>query len=63
MDAKEQVLVIAQAAAQPEEGALQKAARVSFGFLKSLAEKLGDVYKLVETSQKLFEAISNSGMT
>lgn len=61
-EAAEHVAAIARAAAQPAEPVLQKAARASFGFLRSLADKLGDVDKVVEMSLKLFETISKSGM-
>lgn len=61
-DAKEQVAAIAQAAAQPAEATMQKAARLGFGFLKGLADRLGDASRLVEVSQKLFEAVGKSGL-
>ena len=57
-DAVEQVGVIAKSAAAPSEPALTKAARLGFGFLRSLGEKLGDtVRKLVDAAQKLFELL------
>ena len=41
-DTKAQVGVIAEAAAKPQEAALQRSARVAWAFLKGMGDKLSD---------------------
>jgi uncharacterized protein YjbI with pentapeptide repeats len=61
-DAKEQVSVIARAVVEPSESTFRKAARLAFGFLRSLGQRIGEGAKLVEATEKLFRVLTDSGL-